>query len=656
MAFTIFYSEPLDASFSFSEGTTSASVGVEWTELDQEALGFKKPKLKHQYDPSIFTFVLSAANHLKPIGDRATIIVYDDDFQGGDLTRPVFEGHVWDIKPGTDANEIEYTCYDQTMRARQEITIMSGPHANPSVIPRLVYNSKIDNDDDRAFEYRHDATVGDIIVDLLSFAYNELTSNCEAAPPPTSGGPAYVLGDLSAFDFEPQEKVVFESEKLGQGLDRLMQHYPQYRIWFEPGLHSTGRKWRFKNVKSAPTVTLTLNDFTGTYKVHSLSLSRSFEGRATAIKIYGPPVAVFDIVYWNNEHEVDNLSAISSTSILGGGLTAVWSNQHAANFREFGPFGRPEAIGYAGRRWQITDETKRRLAKILPAETIIPIDEFNFLGTELLQKRTRQPTFQVTFNDGRDWIPCNGAILDYLNGVITLPYHAWQGANFGQDSSSIIVQPSSGDDIGLYRLPDNARFYFAYYDYAQALYVRSPVSGYDGTAWEVANMRVEEKLYDEMLAIGYEAGGTVVTSEARKAQYQKLADAMAIPKKDIIYTGGCVLEGIQYGFWGLGKRISIAAIDSQGNPIVTGWENIGAILTDVEWDYEGTGSTTLTWASDQMEFTQQDPERLKAELKIRAQEIVEQININIGVGQKLFNVRRFIVEHGPNGQNVVGEL
>ena len=66
---------------------------------------------------------------------------------------------------------------------------MSGPHANAKVVPRAVWNAKIDTDDDYACEIGHDHTIGDIIEDILANAYNELVS-FGAAPHPTVGGPA----------------------------------------------------------------------------------------------------------------------------------------------------------------------------------------------------------------------------------------------------------------------------------------------------------------------------------------------------------------------------------------------------------------------------------------------------------------------------------
>jgi len=567
----------------------SDGPGGAYAELDFASTACVIERLQGAYShPYRLNFLIHAASHTKPIKDRSHIILVDENYSAS-MALPIFEGHVWEINP-KGPFQIEYVCFDVTMRARNEITIMSGPHADPTVIPRLVYNSKIDNDDDRAFELRHHANVGRIIADLMTHAYNELHTNCQAAPPTFVGGDAFEMSDLTSLDFVPQEKMTFESEQLGQGLERLLNYYPHYRIVFFPGISLTLRKWRFLDVTSAPQVTLTLNKFTETHKVLSMSLARSIEQRFTAVKIYGPPKTVVDLVYQQDDP--------STGSVVETGLAKLWTMQAEINFGILGPWGMKPAIGNAGKQWQVTDTTKRRLAKILPYEVFIPSSEFNVAGTELLFKRTRQPTLQVTFDNCNTWWTVNGIILDAANGLITAPNHVFQYTS------------------GSYMLPDNARFYFAYYDVP--LSVRYPSSSYTGTAYTVAGLAVEKKLYDEQLCVGYEAGPSMSQAD-RSAQYAKLAESLVKSTKDIIYTGVVVLQGIQYDFLRLWRRINITAVDKNGQAQTTGWEAINAILTDVEYNYSDM-TTTLTLGSDQMEFTQQDSEQLKAMLGIEALE------------------------------------
>lgn len=588
----------------------SDALGAGWQELDLAAAGAARFQLEVSYAHSArLSFTLHVPQHAPPIPDRAMILFLDTNYSSS-VALPVFEGHVARIAPRS-SHEVEYTCLDSMHRARNEITILSGPHGEANVIPRLVYNSKIDNDDDRAFELRHDASVGRMIEDLLTFAYNELVTLCQAAPPATIGGDAFVASDLAPFDFIPQEKVVFESETLGVGLDRLLRFYPAYRVAFHPGQHALGRKWRFLQPSASPAVTLTLNDFSPDARhVLAMSLSRRLDGCFTAVRIYGPQQTVVETLYQEDD---------SRTSSVEGGLTKLWSFQQELNFRQLGPYGRAEFIGDAGKRWQITDPLKRRMSRILPHEVLITSSEFNVAGTSLLYKRCRRPTFQVTFDQGRNWWTVNGVTLDVLHGIISVPYHLHQFAPL-PESSSASASPGSldPDEIGNYRVPDNARFTFAYFD--EPLAVRYPPSGYEGTAYDLAAVAVERRVYDEMLAVGYETG-VVATTPERLRQFEKLAQEIHRTTKDVVHTGGCVIEGIDYEFLRLDRRVNFAAVDANGQTMETGWEAIGAIVSEVEYDY-GEQTTTLTFSNDQIGFAHKDPDRLKDLLKIRAQEVL----------------------------------
>ncbi len=134
-------------------------------------------------------------------------------------------------------------------------------------------------------------------------------------------------------------------------------------------------------------------------------------------------------------------------------------------------------------------------------------------------------------------------------------------------------------------------------------------------------MQVEDRRYDEMLAVGYEKGSPI-TTVARKAQFEKLAESIHEFVKDIIYTGGCTLQGIDYDFIRLQKLINFAGVDQNGSSLTTGWEAAKAIVTDVEYDFDND-VTTLVFSSDYSAFLQTDVETLKRILKIRALQLVQ---------------------------------
>lgn len=522
--------------------------------------------------PALLRFTVAAPQHTLPIGHRAFLVFCDQNFGGPEA--PLFEGHVHEINPGIGANEIRYVAYDATRLAAQEATVMNGPHNLGSSYPRAVWNCKIDNDDDRAFELDHDATVATIVQTIFDNALSELVP-LRAAPP---SGSAYVPGELVGFDYRSQEKVVFESESLRGALDRLLDLYPQYRIRFEPG--PSARQWRFVNVHASPSVTLRLNDHTATNptRVLSLKLDRSLEGRYAAVKIFGP-----------------ERTQAGDVNVAGGTLARLWNTVFDGGFEVSGPSGSPSYVDVS-RKWQIVDPAKRHLASLLPAA--VTVTGFRTDEEATTTVYTRVPLLLASWDGGSSWESVGPITLDRGAGIIQTPIHVYK-----YDPATL-----------RYELPDNVRLVFAYY--TPGLSVRYPASGFSGSAHAVAGVQAEMRRYDESLAVGYERY-LIADQTERLAQFQKLAQSIQEASRDIVYTGGCVLLGMQYEFLRLDRRVNFAAVDGAGNDLTTGWEGIDAILTDVEYDF-GAGVTTLAFSSDHLEFAQADPEELKRLLKLSA--------------------------------------
>jgi hypothetical protein len=230
---------------------------------------------------------------------------------------------------------------------------------------------------------------------------------------------------------------------------------------------------------------------------------------------------------------------------------------------------------------------------------------------------SRLPSLQCRFADdvAGVWKAVTGFKLDVNRGIITAPYHVYK------------VDSVSGD----IELPEDVRFVYAHYD--QSLTARHPTSGFEGTAFDVAGVETTLQIYDEDFVTGFEQNeegvivGEEVTEAARTAQFEKLARNLHEAYRDVIYTGGCTIQGIDYDFLRLNKLINITAVDGDGDPITTGWEDVRTVLTDVEYDYSQR-LTTLTFSGDHLEFIQQDPDILKAMLKIRAlQQLPEGLRI-----------------------------
>lgn len=549
---------------------------VNGTEYDMATNRLCNIKFLRGYShPTMLTFTILQSQHTLPIPDRAFLIFTDDNYLSGDYDTPVFEGHVHAIIPGPNTDEIQYVAYDPTYRAAQEITIMNGDHSLSTVYPRVVFNVKIDNDDDLAFEIQHDATVQDLIETLLDNAQSEL-EDMNAGP---VGGPSYVGSELTSLDYEPQDKVVFESESIRGGLDRLLSMYPNIRLLWIPGADGE-RLWHFIDVTTASQVTVTLNDSSITYPVLSCRLSRSLEGRVTAVKIYGP-----------EQTEIGDVSVGDST------LNPLWNPSYNSGFETGGPSASPLYVDVS-RIWQIDDVDKQHIANLLPGTYKVEGYSNDGGGTSFIAY-VRGPLLLATWDAGTTWEPVAGITIDRNAGKIISPFHVYK------------YDPDAGNP---YVLPDDVRFVFPYY--IDPLTVRYPSSGYSGTAYSVANAEIEMRRYEEALSANYERY-LIADQATREAEFLKLATSIHKGRKDIVYTGGLVFNGIDYSLLKLNKRINITAKNANGGSLTTGWESINAILTDVEYDYEEQ-LTTIQLSSDHSEYLQVDPEELMARLKLDA--------------------------------------
>jgi len=548
--------------------------GGAFVPVDLVALRVAQVKLSIGYShPAELSWVMYQPQQSYPLGIGNFLRFWDDEF--GTAEDPQFEGFIDEVSPGDDANLVQCRAFDPTQKASKEIPVMSAPWREVGgfiveaigAVPRLVYNVKIDNDVDYAFERGHDGTVGEIVAGLLEDALLPLRY-FHAAP---EDGQAYEATDLADFVYRPQEKMVFESETIRAAIDRLIQQWePAVRMVFHPGENQ--RKWRFINLYNTPAVTLTLNDFSGENRVLSVQMQRSIEERYTAVRFYGPETTVLN-VFSTQDGSLTPVDPPTVLETVGTVEIKSWST------------------------WQITDPQVRRGAKLLPEETYVPVGSYWFVPS-------RSPTLQISYDNGFTWATVQGVRFDFQNGIATV----------GAAHNYVYVDPPINGRH--FFVPNAVRLYWA--SYAEPLSVRSPPTGFSGTAYTIANLQTELRQYDEMLAVGYEHG-IPVTTATRLAQFEKLAEIMQIQRRDIVYTGGCTLDGIRYEFQRLNKAVNFAAVDGDGSPVSTGWENIGAILTDVEYDYD-QGLTTLQFSSDQLELVGMNVEFLKARLKIRALE------------------------------------
>lgn len=574
---------------------------------NRSLVSFANLKLALSYShPAMLTWTTYAAQQSMPLTPGHLLRLWDDagtdpDGAAYSSSNPLFEGHIQTPKPGSDGHTVEYTAYDPTYRAQNETNVMSTtwpagtvatdkPVEATGAYPRLVVNATaIQNDDDVAFSRAENQTIADIITLILADQYHPLYWISAAPGDGTSAGngTAYVSGDLTGMTFEPQEKLVFESESVRSAIDRILQSEPTYRMLWRPGT----RKWRFFDITAGTQKTITLNEFDGAYDCLSFEIDRSLEGRFAAVKFYGPERLVPE------EFRTDN-----------GTLTVLTTSAV-----ELEVLGTATIKGFTA--FQITDTAKRRIGRFLPAEIQVGMGSYFTVPV-------RSPTLQASWDGGNSWASVAGAYFDFQNGI------AFTGGSVPYFYSSAGQLVTTG--IQHYFPPTTYRIIAAYF--GEAISTRWPVSGFSGTANSVVGLTNEMKLYDEMLAVDYTWYGTPVTTVERLLKFQALAEKLHAERKDIIYAGGLTLDGIVYDFAHLNRRLNIAGVDQDGGSLTTGWEAINAWLTDVEYDFE-TRLTTLTLSSDQLALMGVDVDQQKKRLRIKALQRRDYFTFNVTAGQ-----------------------
>jgi hypothetical protein len=529
--------------------------------------------------PRILTFTALTGQTEQPINHGEGIRLFDSNYSA---TIPIFEGFIENIKPGQQSNEVLVTAYGADYRAGEECVITNGIATLPTAIPRAVYNVTVDADEDKGFEQltyprsstpygetAQYATIGQIIADLLD-NQAPLLRDFWAAPEDENDEP-YSQAELDSLDFQPQEKLVFESESITSGIQRLMQLYPAKRLFFD----LETRLWRIHSpIESGAEVTLTLNQGpSATHPVLSWAPDFSLERRYTAFTLVGKPETAF-----------------ADISVGAGTLT------------EF-----PEGGGTMEdfcRRWQVTDPAKRHIFRLMRPNQWIEINIPFGGGYILTYLLFDHCALLASWDAGDTWEIIPEFKVQISTGVIETPTYLFRRSG----------SPSPSPPGYIYTPPDDVRFVFNYF--SQALSIRHPPAGYSGTAFSEFGIRREKKLYHELLNTGY-ADWDTVTAAYKQTHYRKLAEEVHKAYSAPVYQGGCTLLGIDYQFIGLNKRINFTSAGANGGTQTIGWESARAVLTDVEYDF-AEDRTTLTFSSDMMQFGGGDVEYLRRKLKLFA--------------------------------------
>jgi hypothetical protein len=576
-------------------------------QVDINSTGICDIKLTVSYQhPAALSFTVLTPQNSLPFTMNDGVTFFDDSFS---TTLPVFLGHVRQITPGQNANEVKIVCHDPGARVAEEIYITNGIEPNNTTIPRVVYNVTIDHDEDKGYEqltYTPSstpygfvavyATVAQIITDL--FANQQALLYSLWAGPADGVTSSIVQSDLGVMDYQPQEKIVYDSENLISGVQRLTHLYPAKRVFFD----ASTRQFRVHQPIDSTDVTLVLNQayVSGApvpNPVLSMQLDRVLDRRYTAFKLVGKPQTAYADLS-------QSTGGIVPQNVPGDSL-----NHPPGSFRQ----------------WQVVDPTKRHLARfITPGQwAAVAIPQGN-AGVLLTFFFFEQPALLVTYDTGQTWQVVNQMQINVARGLVQTPYFLYQLQ--GQPPNQTI------------KLPDDVRFLFNYY--TPSIVLRYPSSGFQGNAYSTFGIQAERKVYHELLNTGFLKWDTT-TQQEKITQYTKLAQQALRAYQDAVYTGGCTIFGVDYQYLRLNRRINFTAVDQNNNPLTTGWEQAHAILTDVEYDYSDAGKTTLTFSGDLSGFVQTDVEQLRKVLKIKARAIYRQF---------FFYFSRWT--EGPGGMNM----
>ncbi|CAB4177951.1 hypothetical protein UFOVP1004_42 [uncultured Caudovirales phage] len=561
--------------------------GSSFTSLSLTGMGIHSFRLNVGYSaPAKLSFVIEADSHTIPL-DYASFIRFSDDESPDGV---VFEGWVEEVTPGSAPTGVNIVAYDPTYRASRMSIVMSAPDGSAASFPRAVWNCPNINDPDYAFSVGQNYSLGKIIKSILDTATASLQS-IKAAP---AGGAPYLTSDIGHevagewvgnLQVKPEEKIVATSESPRSLIERLLATYePTFRLMWEPG----ERIWRIHSLPDASAVTIKANDHRESVPVIACEVRRSAEGRHSAVKIYGPQGVEWKQAVWHGPgsstgNTLEPIGAdIYSIGVVGEAAQCYWS-------------------------FAITDTDFNAIGQKGPYPISIPTSYFGevLAGGDItiqlmtVYEDTVFPALVVEYPGGFRSVAIG--YLDPRNGVVQIP-------------SGQCLYLFDPDAVGnRYVMPVSVTLHYP--NLTDPLVVRSPTSGYSGTVYSIGGIQSEYKEYNESLAVDYQYG-VPITTATRIARMQKYADQLHSERKDLVHSGAIRFHGKDYRWAKLNKRVNIGAIEEDLSTLVTGWESIGAWVTDCEIDYEEM-VTTVSMHTDQMELFGLDPEQLKRKLGIR---------------------------------------
>lgn len=559
--------------------------------------------------PTRLSFVVEADSHTIPLDYTDYVRFWDDagylpdGVTAQSSSHPIFEGWIEEVTPGTDPTGVNVVAYDPTYRASRMALVMSAaadaavdpndfPVDGQASFPRAVWNCPDVLDPDYAFSIGQDLALGQIVQSILDNAILPLKHIGAAKGSDTS---CYITSDTGSLSlgvwsgnltFKPEEKIVATSETPRSLIERLLrQHEPTFKLFWEPGT----RRWRLHKLTDATAVTIRVNDPAESVPVIACEIRRSAEGRYSAVKIYGPQGVEWKTAVWNGPSGTGHTLVPTASSTydignVGEQTTCYWSfTIDDTTFNRIGMKG-PEPImvpdAYFGRVLSSGEITSQLITTEIATEYPALVVEYGSTGSR---------THRIAF-------------LDRRNGIVEI------------DAGTCLYLWDNEASGNRYVLPTKVTLHYP--NLTDPITVRSPDDGsFTGTVYSVGGIESEYKEYNESLAVDYRYGAPVTTT-TRTERMQKYADRLLQERKDLVHAGAIRFHGADYRFAWLEKRIHVAAMKEDGTDLTTGWESIGAWVTDVDIDYSEM-VTTVSMHTDQMELFGIDPEDLKLKLGIR---------------------------------------
>lgn len=582
------------------------------------------------YDgPRALTFQQDYAPHFSPTyGEHESVELQVDGTTWflGEITRIQCEGD--------QPERITYTALGLRYKAAQVDLLDSSP-----AIPRYVYNAKQGDTDYSTSRDR--MSVGQILKEWLD---NNVASLRAVGCAPAASDP-YVQAELDLLTVVPPGKLVFENAKFAEAVADLLQHQPYVVFHIDPDT----KIWHFKRIEDLSASTITFQSD----EVFDDMIESSTEGCRTAYQIYGELQQTLRWAYlskgdlaagWNAAKETDwdlskamavaydesgNPTDQGSDYIINAGASwtpnafdglTVWLSdgvddeavEIASNTATrinlvadhgLGTITSYEVKGgntdyrYVWSRYQVTDATKRRMARWnrRGAPFIGGVPGQKITTSNAIFHPVVYAVYTVRNSDGEDrdvWMMVPVA-FDHEEGTFLTHTPL---ASFGPEKSPL----KAGDATA----PKDV---LLIYEHVQTnLSARAPASGHTGTAYSEAGVEETETVYVSEWQ-----------DEAEQGDYDTLAAERIKALKDIRYRGSVPIVGTQSAYVNLGRVMNIGAVDSDGVPVATGWESINALLRSVtyDWQNEYGGKTTLEINSDMRGYAGVRPVRTREPTK-----------------------------------------